>query len=232
MKKSKIPILLLIIAMILAISAVSAADMDDTSDSAIQSIGETAVDDVVSTGAVEDIQTATNDADVLAADGNGNFTELQTSVNTGMVMMSKDYTRVEGENDISISRDVTILGNSHKIDANNLGGIFNVNSGYTLTLISVTLINGNAENGGAVYNNGGTLTITDSYFINNTATKSGGAIYNNGGTLNVIGSTFDGNDLTDRSTNGWGGAAIYDNAGTVLISNSTITNNLKDIVHR
>ena len=218
--------------MILAISAVSAADMDDTSDSAIQSIGETAVDDVVSTGAVEDIQTATNDADVLAADGDGNFTELQTSVNTGMVMMSKDYTRVEGENDISISRDVTILGNNHKIDANNLGGIFNVNSGYTLTLIGVTLINGNAENGGAVYNNGGTLTITNSYFINNTATQSGGAIYNNGGTLNVIGSTFDGNDLTDRSVNGWGGAAIYDNAGTVLISTSTITNNLKDIVHR
>ncbi|WP_405306898.1 Ig-like domain repeat protein [Methanobrevibacter sp.] len=232
MKKSKKAIILVMITIILSISAVSAADIDDSSDSSIQSIEKTAIDEVVSTDAVDDIQTAENNADVLAADGDGNFTELQTSVNTGMVVMDKDYTRVEGENDISISRDVTIEGNSHKIDANNLGGIFNVNSGYTLTLIGVTLINGNAENGGAVYNNGGTLSISDSYFINNTATKSGGAIYNNGGTLDVTGSTFDGNDLTDRSVNGYGGAAIYSAAGDVTISTSTITNNLKNIVHR
>ena len=220
------------ITIILSISAVSAADIDDSSDSAIQSIEKTAIDEAVSTDAVDDIQMAENNADVLAADGDGNFTELQTSVNTGMVVMEKDYTRVEGENDISISVDVTIEGNGHKIDANNLGGIFNVNSGYTLTLIGVTLINGNAENGGAVYNNGGTLSISDSYFINNTATKSGGAIYNNGGTLDVTGSTFDGNDLTKRTTNGWGGAAIYDEGGSVLISGCTVTNNLKEIKHR
>ena len=96
MKKSKIPIILLIITMILTISAVSAADIGDTSDSAIQSVEETSLDEVVSTSDVGDVQTAANDADVLAADGDGNFTELQTSVNTGMVMMNKDYTCVEG----------------------------------------------------------------------------------------------------------------------------------------
>ncbi|WP_405265534.1 beta strand repeat-containing protein [Methanobrevibacter sp.] len=229
MKKSKISILLLLMVMILAISAVSAADTNDTSDSAIQAVDDAPIEEVASddVGALA----ATDDTHVLAA-GDGNFTELQTSVDTGTVLMTKDYTRVEGENTISITRDVTILGNDHKIDGSNLGGIFNVNSGYTLTLMGVTLINGNAENGGAIYNNGGTLTIVNSYFLNNTATKSGGAIYNNGGSITVTGSTFDGNDLTDRSTNGDGGAAIFDNAGDVLISSSTITNNLKDIVHR
>ena len=229
MKKSKISILLLLMVMILAISAVSAADTNDTSDSAVQAVDDAPIEEVAS----EDVGAlaATDDTDVLAA-GDGNFTELQTSVDTGTVLMSKDYTRVEGEETISITRDVTILGNDHKIDGSNLGGIFNVNSGYTLTLMGVTLINGNAENGGAIYNNGGTLTIVNSYFLNNTATKSGGAIYNNGGSITVTGSTFDGNDLTDRSTNGDGGAAIFDNAGDVLISSSTITNNLKDIVHR
>ena len=206
MKKSKISILLLLMVMILAISAVSAADTNDTSDSAVQAVDDAPIEEVAS----EDVGAlaATDDTDVLAA-GDGNFTELQTSVDTGTVLMTKDYTRVEGENTISITRDVTILGNDHKIDGSNLGGIFNVNSGYTLTLMGVTLINGNAENGGAIYNNGGTLTIVNSNFLNNTATKSGGAIYNNGG-----------------------GAAIYSTAGDVLISSSTITNNLKDIVHR
>ncbi len=218
--------------MILAISAASAADIEDTSDSDVLSVEEATVDEVVSAGAVDEVQTATEDAEVLSADGDGNFTELQTSVNTGMVMMDKDYTRVDGENDISITKDVTILGNNHKIDANNLGGIFRINSGYTLTLIGVTLINGNSEYGGAIYNDGGSATIVNSYFLDNTAEKSGGAIYNNAGSMQITGSTFDGNNLTERTVNGYGGAAIYDNGGTILMSTCTVTNNLKDIVHR
>ena len=228
MKNSKLLILLLVMVMILAISAVSAADTNDTSDSVAQAVDEAPVEEVASN---VDALAATDNTDVLADVGN-NFTSLQSSIDTGTVVMDKDYARVAGESTLSISKDVTIEGNGHKIDGSNLGGIFNVNSGCTLTLNGVTLINGNAENGGAVYNNGGTLVIENSYFINNTATKSGGAIYNNGGTLNVIGSTFDGNDLTDRSVNGYGGAAIYSAAGDVTISTSRITNNLKDIVHR
>ena len=214
--------------MILAISAVSAADTNDTSDSVAQAIDEAPVEEVASN---VDALAATDNTDVLADVGN-NFTSLQSSIDTGTVVMDKDYARVEGESTLSISKDVTIEGNGHKIDGSNLGGIFNVNSGCTLTLNGVTLINGNAENGGAVYNNGGTLVIENSYFINNTATKSGGAIYNDGGSITVTGSTFDGNDLTDRSVNGYGGAAIFTKDGDALISSSTISNNLKDIVHR
>ena len=229
MKKSKLSILLLFLVMILAISAVSAADTNDTSDSVAQAVDEAPVEEVAS--ADVDAVAATDDTAVLSAGGQ-NFTQLQTAVDTGMVLMSDDYVRQAGENTISVNKDVTIMGNDHKIDGNNLGGIFNVNSGYTLTLIGVTLINGNATNGGAIYNNGGTLTIVNSYFLNNTATNSGGAIYNNGGSITVTGSTFDGNDLTDRNVNGNGGAAIYTENGDVLISTSTISNNLKNIVHR
>ena len=228
MKKSYISILLLFLVMILAISAVSAADTNETSDSVAQAVDEAPVEEVAS--ADVDTVAATDDTAVLSAGGQ-NFTQLQTAVDTGMVLMSDDYVRQAGENTISVNKDVTIMGNDHKIDGNNLGGIFNVNSGYTLTLIGVTLINGNATNGGAIYNNG-TLTIVNSYFLNNTATNSGGAIYNNGGSITVSGSTFDGNDLTDRNVNGNGGAAIYTENGDVLISTSTISNNLKNIVHR
>ena len=134
---------------------------------------------------------------------------------------------------MSITKDVTIIGNNHKIDADKKGGIFKVNTGCTLTLIGVTLINGNNENGGAIYNDGGVLNIVNSQLINNTATESGGAIYNaKSSSIYVSGSTFDGNDLTDRHFNGWGGAAIYNDGGSIIMDDCRVTNNLKNIVHR
>lgn len=45
-------------------------------------------------------------------------------------------------------------------------------------------------------------------------------------------STFDGNDLTDRHFNGWGGAAIYNDGGSIIMDDCRVTNNLKNIVHR
>ena len=108
MKKSKISILFLFLVMILAISAASAADTNDTSDSAIQAVDEAPIEEVAS----EDVDAvaATDNTDVLAADGDGNFTELQNSIDSsGTVIMSKDYTRVEGESTLSITKDVTLL---------------------------------------------------------------------------------------------------------------------------
>ena len=239
MKKSYISILLLAMVMILAISAVSAAEDIDTSDSDLQAVDEAPVEEVAS----EDVDplAATDDADVLSAGGN-NFTSLQTLIDTSgdYLALDKDYQRVSGESDIKITKDITIngtadffsqYGNTHAIDANNLGRIFNVTAGKKLTLIGVTLINGNAENGGAVYNNG-IVNATNCRFLDNTATYNGGAIYNNGGTLRLTNCVLDENDLTDRTVNGNGGAAICDHAGTVTIVQCLISNNLKNIVPR
>ena len=226
MNKSKFSLLILLV-MILSISAVAAAD--DTSDIAVQAVDDDAIMDVASDDVV-----GANDTDVLADDGSTspNFAELESSLDSSPVTLSSDYKRAEGDHDIQITTDVEIIGDNHKIDADKLGRIFYVNSGCTLTLTGVTLLNGNAEYGGAIYNNGGTVILNDCKFLNNTAQKSGGAVYNDQGTMSVTGSTFDGNDLTQRTTNGWGGAAIYSNKGTVTITGSNITNNLKDIVHR
>ena len=103
MKKSYISILLLFLVMILAISAVSAAEDIDTSDSDLQAVDEAPVEEVAS----EDVEplAATDDADVVADPGDGNnFTSLQTIVDTKYShTLQKDYTRVEGDSDISIS---------------------------------------------------------------------------------------------------------------------------------
>ena len=219
MKKS-VSILFCFLVMILSISAVSAADMDLDPELALPK---------------SDVGIGASDGEVLADDGSGDFTSLQNSIDDdgSTLILTSDYKRVDGDNDVSITKDVTIIGNNHKIDADKKGGIFKVNTGCTLTLIGVTLINGNNENGGAIYNDGGVLNIVNSQLINNTATESGGAIYNaKSSSIYVSSSTFDGNDLTDRHFNGWGGAAIYNDGGSIIMNDCRVTNNLKNIVHR
>src|ERR1039457_3882485 len=149
-----------------------------------------------------------------------------------------------------ITRNVTIQGSGATIARSTASGtpvfrIFDVSSAGSLTLNSVTISNGLANNGqqggGGIFNHG-TLTITASTFSgnseqegggifnqktaivtnnpfsNNTATVyGGGALLNAAGTMTVTGNTFTGNT-------GPGGGAI-DNDATLNISNSTFTGN-------
>ena len=111
--------------------------------------------------------------------------------------------------------------------------IFYIPEGVSVTLMNLNLINGKADMGAAIYNNG-SLTLMNSNVNDNTATIGGGGIYNNGGSLTITGTTFDGNDITDRSKNAddYGGAAIYNKKGSVLLSGSTVSNSIKNIVPR
>jgi CSLREA domain-containing protein len=97
------------------------------------------------------------------------------------------------------------------------------NNGGTLTLSSVVITGNTAANGGG-FNNAGTATINllNSTVSNNTATGAGGGAQNfSGNTLNIIGSTFSGNTCNSTIT---GGGAIQAN-GTVNIANSTFSGN-------
>jgi hypothetical protein len=109
------------------------------------------------------------------------------------------------ESNITINTDMTIIGENQKntiINGQQYGNsIFTIASGVNITIINLTLTNGTTSNGiggGAIDNeNGGTLTISNSTFTNNTAT-SGGAIYNeNGGIVTVKFSRIVGNNKTD-----------------------------------
>lgn len=102
----------------------------------------------------------------------------------------------------------------------------------TLNIIDGTISGNNAYsgirgyvNGGGIYNNNGTLTITDSSFSDNVATVGGG-IYNTG-TLTVTSSTFSGN--RNRGTSPANrlrvGAGIYNDGGTVAVSGGIFFSN-------
>jgi len=129
---------------------------------------------------------------------------------------------------ISISKTVTIRANTSYggtaantiIDGTKSGlSIFSISSG-SVTLDSLTFTNSSVDYGGAIYNNGGTISsITNSTFTGCSATY-GGAIYNTGsGTISSItNSTFTGCSAT------FGGAIHNKSGGTISsITNSTFT---------
>ncbi|AWX32561.1 Ig-like domain repeat protein [Methanosphaera sp. BMS] len=120
-------------------------------------------------------------------------------------------------------------------NANDYGGaIVNNGTGSNLTIFDSNLTHNKATGqedgyGGAIYNNGGTLNITQSNLTQNKATGQGqygygygGAIHNNAGTLNITQSNLTQNKATGQN-NGYGGA-IY-NSGNLTINNSTLKNN-------
>ena len=131
-----------------------------------------------------------------------------------------------------ISGNVTVQGNGATITRSTASGtpvfrIFDVSSSGSLTLSSLTVSNGLANNGqqggGGIFSHG-TLTISGSTFTGNSAPASsgtsGGGI-NNSGTLNVSTSTFTGNT-------GQEGGAIF-NQATATITNNTFINNTATI---
>ena len=164
------------------------------------------------------------------------FTDLQNAIGlvTGTLTLNQNIAMTAKEaanftNGITINKDIAIDGKGHTIDAKNLGRIFNIGEGFTVTLTNATLINGKADKGGAIYNDG-SLTLSDVKLSDNAADSYGGAVFNNGH-LVVSDSVFDSNDIVNRGSASvdYGGAAIYNwYDGVLTVSGSNFTNNIKN----
>jgi hypothetical protein len=96
--------------------------------------------------------------------------------------------------------------------------IFNVAPGATLSLIRVTVRNGQADFGAGINNDRGSLQLTESTVMGNTAHWNGGGIYN-AGRLWLQDST-----VRDNFVHHQAGGGIF-NAGAALIRESTISGN-------
>ena len=105
------------------------------------------------------------------------------------------------------------------------GGIYNLGASATLNLITSTVSGNNVlatGGGGGIFNNGGTVNLTNSTVSGNDANADGGGINNNSGTLTVTNSTISGNNaLTGPSASGGG----ITNFGALTVTNSTISGN-------
>lgn len=131
-----------------------------------------------------------------------------------------NYSHINNINGIAIAKNLTIIGKSREntiINAEKIGRIFNLTEGNTLTIINITLTNGNTlDSGGGIYSQG-TLKITNTDFFNNSADR-GGAIFNDDANFSVNSSTF-----TNNSANK--GAALYKTGGSLNISDVEFINN-------
>ncbi|WP_296887139.1 Ig-like domain repeat protein [uncultured Methanobrevibacter sp.] len=121
----------------------------------------------------------------------GTFTELQKLIDeaTGFITLDHNFAYdpvIDGEkflNGVVIDKNMAMFnfGNDIVIDGKNQARIFNITNNSIVMLGDVTLANGNASEGGAVYvDAGSTLIANNIKFINNTATLSAGVIYADG----------------------------------------------------
>ncbi len=147
-----------------------------------------------------------------------------------------------------INHAITIAGaDLITLDGENLRQLFIVQSGAALTLEHLTLTQGNwagnggaianygtltlnyttvrdsraeGENaiGGAIFTEGGVVTLNDSQLLNNRATAAGAGLANRGGSVTLDHSTVRGNEAADY--------AGIDSSGTTIVRNSTIAENI------
>ena len=126
---------------------------------------------------------------------------------------------------LEISKDLTIAGPaaaSLAISGNNMYTVFQIDSGFAVSISGVTIENGdsigNGDGGGGIRNKG-TLAVNNSLFSGNSTgcnCNAGGAIRNDG-SLTVTGSTMLGNSAA------YGGA--IGNGGTAIVTTTTFASN-------
>jgi hypothetical protein len=113
------------------------------------------------------------------------------------------------------------------------GGAFLVDAGSSLTLDYSAVTNNTAGNmpGGAILNNGGSVTVRFDTISSNQASV-GGAIENNGQAgpafTSVVESTIANNTASTTSTVNGGGGGIDNNHGTLTLDSCTISGNSGD----
>ena len=153
--------------------------------------------------------------------------QLQADVSQANTDNANDSITFTCSGDIKLTSTLPITGTmtidgsgqSVTLDGGSSMQVLSVSSGVSLTLNALTVAHGSISgNGGGLANNGGTVSITNSAFTDNSVptNNSGGAIYNTG-SLTISDSTFTG-------TTGYFGT-VYNSHGNVNISYSTFANN-------
>jgi hypothetical protein len=171
-------------------------------------------------------------ADIKAANNAGGSNTITLAANQTFKIDQVNNT-TDGGNGlpvITLNDNLTIVGNGDTIGrtSNTAFRFFDVGSGASLTLLNLTLKNGQATTGGAALNYG-TLTVSgctlsaNSAFAAGFGQGSGGGIANYG-TLTVNCSTLTGNSASSQFGDAGQGGGIF-NDGKATVQNSTLDHN-------
>ena len=209
-------------------------------------------DSPLSSGMCDGVGTCTLRAAIQAANTSANTKDSQGVIQPDIINIpAGTYTlTIAGINedqaatgDLDITESVTITGDTSAttlIDGNNIDRVFHIiQTGTTSVIVAisdVTIENGHIDGGigGGLYNNGGTVAITDSAVSNNSITNvaspssgaSGGGIFNSG-TLTLTNVAVSNNivDINGISTSGSGGGGGIYNTGSLRVENCTLDGN-------
>ena len=174
---------------------------------------------------------ASGDTITFSVSGTIQLTENYLEISSSKIIQGPGADQLTIQSDIDGSSVFYIPNNSSVVSISGMtisGGYLPLGSGAgiynngTLTVENIVLTDNYAGDGGAIYNNQGTLTISESTISSNTATGWGGGVYNNKGTVTIKNSTFRSN------TSNQGGAITSFSDGTAAsatISNSTFSSN-------
>ena len=158
------------------------------------------------------------------------ITEIIMDHFVGITIESKNLTII-GHDDFTIRCTQSfyifrILSSSVKIidvvfkDAKNFGAIIGLYS--NIEVHNCELLNNHSDQyGGAIYINGGNLTINNSIISGNTG-RSGGGILFQGDELNISNTEITNNEISNANGNGGG---IFLSKGKLNLTNSEVTNN-------
>ena len=137
------------------------------------------------------------------------------------------------DGELVIHGDLSIEGPGATLltfDAGGASRLFLIERDVSANLSGITITGGSAGTGGGIYNDYGTLTVTNSTLSGNSAAGgsdgSGGGIYSSG-TLTVANSTLSGNSATGNPAieqSGGAGGGIY-SSGTLTVTGSTLSGN-------
>lgn len=177
-------------------------------------------DSIILNSEIDDNNLTVSNEDDLLQDTNS-FSNLNQRINQNQnkdVYLDSDYSFNSWsdsnlKNGIRITRDVTIHGNGHTINANNQARIFYISSNnLNVVFKDLVFINGKAtDDGGAIWGKSTSINCT---FLNNNAPYCGGAIYK--------GSAVNCNFITNVATDG---GAIYAIGNNVNIENCSFEDN-------
>jgi predicted outer membrane repeat protein len=104
------------------------------------------------------------------------------------------------------------------VSGGNQARVFTVLPGARVTIRSLTIADGYAQDGGGIVNQG-ELVVKGVTFVGNVAEQLGGGLANLGGTVTVINSTFADNHSGDA------GGGLADDSGKVTVTNCTFSGN-------
>lgn len=136
--------------------------------------------------------------------------------NGGTVRIANGNYSGTGNENLEISKNMTIIGQSRANTQINGNFIKDIDSNCYLKLFNLTVTGGASNEGGAITNHG-TLNLDGVTFSKNTANTNGGAILNNGN-LNINNCRFYENFCSLM------GGAIY-NTGTLNVTNTSFERN-------